>query len=220
MSLSIKDQLYGDSQTSRAQGIKLKLITPSAEEAVTLEHMKDVLHIRNARSDVRLTRVIKASRFLVEKLSGKTLVNQTWTQIHDRTSRTITLAVAPVVSISSVKFYPNLDSTVQTTVVASKYFLAGDTVTTREGWEATRGVQGFEITFVAGFGATSALVAANGEAHSLLQATEMIAAYLYENPGDLIQVDAINAGGNDRAGMRSLPPEALLLIRSEFAWEL
>ncbi len=220
MSINIKNLLFGQTSSRSLRGIKLKLVTASPEEPVTVAHMKDVLHIINVRYDAKLTRVIKASRFLVEKLSGKVMVDQTWTQIHDTPSQIITINKTPVSSITTVKYYPTIDATAQTTVASSKYFLVGDILTSREGWEGTRGIQGFEITFVAGYGATAELVASNGDAYVLLQATEMIAAYLFENPGDLVQVDAVNSGSGDRAGLRSLPPEALSMILSEVAWEL
>ncbi len=204
---------HSNRQAAVAGRTRLTLVTPPVGEPLSLNEVKESLVIRHTRHDNRLTRCIRVARVIVESQSGTALINQTWKQVVDRMPHPLELVIIPVVSITSVKYYPIRESATQTTVLASSYILTEDLLMTHTSWPTSRDILGYEIKYVAGHGVDSAAIKADGQASDLVNAMEMIVAYLFENPGDMVQLEA--TGATDRANLRSLPPEALLAIRSK-----
>ena len=223
---------HSDLQSSgsrRTGAIDFSLVTPPAEEPLTVPQAKANLRIRleNARHDELLTRIIPQARQWVELATGQMFIAQTWRQVHNSSGsllggggvmpEAVCLYLEKVRSVSSVKYYPTMDSTSLTTVSASTYFLTGQNVVPRTTWPVSRGIGGYEIEYVVGHGSDRADLVANSYANPLVRALDVCVAYLFENPGDGTQFES---GGGGRTRVRSLPPEALDIMATYERFEL
>ncbi len=139
----------------------IRIITPPASEPVTLAEAK--LHCKedSSANDALLAIYIAAAREAAEHITGRKLVTQTLEMALDAfPSAEILLPVAPVQSVSSVK-YINAEG-VLTTVSSTSYALDGfpmmPEIVPASGfaWPAAQSVNNAVlIQFVAGYGAAS-----------------------------------------------------------------
>ncbi len=207
--------------TPRDGGVVFRLVMAPAEEPLTVEEAKANLRIRaeNARHDALITRIIPQARQWIELATSQLFISQTWKQIHTATGsllgaggtmpQIIPLHLEEVISVTSVEYFPTLDSTSMTTVDATTYFLTGQSVVPRTTWPSTRGIGGMEITYVAGHAADRDALLTSSHAMPMVRALDMVVAYLFENPGDMTSFES---GGGGRTRIRSLPPEALDML--------
>lgn len=142
-----------------------KVTTEPTTEPITLDALKDALRIGSCDFDEQLTELLKACRKQVELDSFRKLITQTVTiYMHDfPASDSIQIRVAPVSSVSSVKYY-DTDGTLQT-FSSSSYWT--DLVMTPPGihlksgytWPTTHidRPNAVEIACVCGYGAASAV---------------------------------------------------------------
>lgn len=181
----------------------LTLSSAPASEPVALsgsDGLKAWLRVEHAASDDEITALGKAARLLVEKLTGRALVTQTWVLTLDNfpwpggwqyvnspaifpDPHTIRVPKAPLQSVSSVEYYDLSDTL--TTLAASTYVVDATTdpgrifLAMNKVWPVTRLRPGaVRITFVAGYGAASAVP------EDLKLAIKMCVAYWYENRGE------------------------------------
>ncbi len=207
--------------TPRDGGVVFRLVTAPTQEPLTVEQAKSNLRIRpeNARHDALITRIIPEARQWIELATSQLFISQTWKQIHTATGSLlgaggvmpaiITLHLEEAISVTSVEYFPTLDSTSTTTVDASTYFLTGQSLVPRTTWPSTRGIGGMEITYVAGHAADRDALLTSSHAMPMVRALDMVVAYLFENPGDMTSFES---GGGGRTRIRSLPPEALDML--------
>lgn len=221
-----------DLNVALTSGVIFELVTPPLEEPLTLVQTKGNLRINNARHDALITRIIPEARQWIEMVTGQMFIEQTWRQIHNSTgsllvglganrlpfssgSNLVALHLEKARSIVSVKVWPTLASTTQTTVAATDYFLTGQTLTPRTTWPSTRGIGGFEVEYKVGH-ASDAADFDSGRALPLRRALDSVVAYLFENPGDSVVFEA--QGGSK--SVRSLPPEAMAFLEPYVRYEL
>lgn len=221
-----------DLNVSLTSGVIFELVTKPAEEPLSLTQVKENLRIRNARFDLLITRIISEARQWIEIVTGQMFIEQTWRQIHNSTgsllvglgsnrlpfssgSNLVSLHLEKARSIVSVKVWPTLASTTQTTVAATDYFLTGQTLTPRTTWPSTRGIGGFEVEYKVGH-ASNAADFDSSRALPLRRALDLVIAYLFENPGDNVTFES--KGGS--TSVRSLPPEAMAMLDSYVRYEL
>jgi uncharacterized phiE125 gp8 family phage protein len=91
----------------------LQRTTPPAEEIVTLEEAKDFLHITHDLEDSRLTALIPAMRILAENYTRRAFISQGWKLTMSAwgfcsgSLRMVTLDRSPLISVSTVKYWPS-----------------------------------------------------------------------------------------------------------------
>ncbi|WP_180897670.1 head-tail connector protein [Martelella soudanensis] len=137
------------------------LITPPAEEPVSLSEAKAFMRLDGSEEDEFVAALIVAAREYLESVSGLALVTQTWRLYRDTwpASGMISLAHGPVQAVDQVTAY---DADGEATAIAldgarldgrarpARFYLPG-----MGGWRA--GVNGIEVAFTAGFGAAAAV---------------------------------------------------------------
>ncbi len=178
------------------------LITPPSVEPVSLTEAKDQLRISHGDEDTLITGYIEAARTVIEEHTGLALINQTWRLSLDRipsegeepwwngvregalselTSpvRFIELPRAPLISVTSFMSYDEADNSQAFTGFYTDTSSRPGRVSLRSGgvWPSpTRGVNGIEITYVAGFGNAASSVPAD-----IKIAIRQLVAHYYEN---------------------------------------
>lgn len=140
----------------------LKLVTGPVAEPVTRQEAKDFLRIEHIEEDAIVDSLILAARQVVEAYLNRFLITQTWQLFLDRfpRGREITVPRPPLQSVTHLKTYDEAD--VATTFAATNYVVDAVTEPGRivlkdaAQWPTTelRNVNGVEIQFVAGYGAT------------------------------------------------------------------
>lgn len=83
----------------------LKLITAPATEPVTLAEAKAHLRVDDSGSDTLIGVLIQAAREMAEQETGRALLPQTWEKTLDNFPTAIELTNAPIISITTVKYY-------------------------------------------------------------------------------------------------------------------
>lgn len=139
----------------------LKLITPPAVEPVTLAEAKLHARIDHTADDALITALIVAAREQAEHITGRGLINQTWEKVLPAFADAVDLDLAPVASITSVKY---LDSAgAEQTLANTVYDLIEENLPPRlvlktgQSWPAAfTADDAVRIRFVAGYGASGA----------------------------------------------------------------
>jgi uncharacterized phiE125 gp8 family phage protein len=83
----------------------LELITPPALEPVSLSEAKTHLRVDGSAEDTLITALIQSARQHVEGATSRSLMPTTWRESFAEFSTMLTLTMAPLVSIVSVKAY-------------------------------------------------------------------------------------------------------------------
>ncbi len=156
------------------------LTVPPALEPVSLAQAHAQLRVSHSYEDDLILRLIKAAREQVETLTRRALIDQEWRLLLDDlpSDRLIRLSVAPVTQILQVYTYDKDGN--QRLVPATDYQadLAGNPARMRFRAGAVgpvRDLNGIEVDFKAGYGATSASVPAG-----LQTAILMLVGFWYE----------------------------------------
>lgn len=158
------------------------LVTPPAAEPVTLAEMKDHLRLTSTSEDDLLTGLLTAARETVERETGTALITQTWRLFRDEwpCHGLVRIARYPVSRIVSVTAYDPDGN--PTAIDAADIFLDAAARPARLYISATaialRPLNGLEVDFEAGFGATGADVP-----DGLKHAIKTLVAHWYEFRG-------------------------------------
>lgn len=179
------------------------LVTGPATEPVSAAEMLTHLRLNEGdAADSELNGYVAAARTTFEEATGLALINQTWRYALDRIPRSgeepwwdgvregsinelvsparwIELPRAPLVSVTSFTTYNEADVAAVFTGFYTDTSARPGRVALRSGsvWpSATRGINGVEIVYVAGFGADASNVPAD-----IKQAIKIIAANFFEN---------------------------------------
>jgi uncharacterized phiE125 gp8 family phage protein len=138
------------------------LTTPPLVEPITLAEAKAHQRISHGDDDTYIARLISSARKQIELRTGLALIEQGWTALYNRwpENRCIALPIAPVLSVTDILLHG--DDNTSATLDPSHYFL--DKVSKpaivalrndRQIPKASRAVNGIEVRFTAGFGATA-----------------------------------------------------------------
>lgn len=182
----------------------LVLVTPPALEPVTLAEAKAQLRVDGTQDDTLITSLITAARQVAENLLGRAFITQTQRLLDDAApARAFTLPRAPLQSVTHIKVYDDADTA--TTVDSALYMVdtAASRVSLRSGasWPTvSRALNGFEVQYVASFGALAADVPL-----ALRQGLLAHVAHLYNFRGDGLTREGISGA------MTAMPREALAL---------
>lgn len=190
----------------------VSVVTGPAEDAVSVGEAKDHAKVENADDDALIAAQITAATRLVEKWTGRTLVEQTLKLSLDRfpaarseqwwdgvrqgarseldTINFIELPRPPLKSVQSLETFDDADAA--TVFAASRYFV--DTANapgrlvlrTAETWPVfTRAANGVEITYIAGYGKASEVP------RELRQGMLLLVAHWYENRETVVVGDTV-----------------------------
>jgi uncharacterized phiE125 gp8 family phage protein len=161
----------------------LALISPPAAEPVTLADMKLHLRVTHASEDALISGLIKAAREELEQATGLALIAQGWRLYLDcwPGTQTVLIQKAPVLSLSVVTIYdaagapfsPPLSSFVLDRFSRPARVAVPDAIAS-----PGKKLNGIEIDFTAGFGATGVEVS-----DGLKRAIMLLAAHWYEFRG-------------------------------------
>lgn len=136
------------------------LIAPPEAEALTLAEVKAHLRLDGGEEDELLASLIRVAREHLERISGLCLLTQGWRLYLDSLSEdgVIQIARYPVQSVENVKVYDEPGAALDVSLAGSvldgrrrpaRLVLAGRV-------QPGRSVNGVEVDFTAGFGATAA----------------------------------------------------------------
>jgi uncharacterized phiE125 gp8 family phage protein len=180
----------------------LRLVTAPAVTPIDLAEAKAHCRVYYNDDDSYLTTLIAAAVGLVDAqgMLGRCMINQTWAEYFPNAPGEVRLSMTPFASLTSVKFLDDAGVYQTATLANFETYRSGEFVYLRpkEGseWpEADIRKDAYEITYVAGFGATATSVPAG-----LRHAIKMIVGYWYAN----------RASGGDE-----LPLPAKVLIEQE-----
>lgn len=155
----------------------LTLVTAPASEPVTLAEAKAWLRQDHAADDARIERHVAAAREWIERATGLLLVTQTWRLTLDDFPEWEVALGTPLLSVSSITYADPADGSTET-LAATEYEIDE---TVKPGivqpsygnvWPAARcQAKSVQITFVAGYGAASAVPSAVKDAVCVLAAS-------------------------------------------------
>jgi uncharacterized phiE125 gp8 family phage protein len=80
------------------------LVTAPAIEPLTIDEVKDHLRVESSDYDNEIKSLIKEARQYVERITGRSLITQTWDYKLDKFSESIKIPYPPLQSVTSVKY--------------------------------------------------------------------------------------------------------------------
>lgn len=162
------------------------LIAPPAVEPLSLAETKAWLRVENAAEDELVGALIASARLVVESLTRRFLVAQTWRLVLDRWPASgVTLPFSPVRSVAVRVHDAGGEATIVPPGTFSLKHYAGDArLRFAHPPHTQRPIAGIEIDVEAGFATDAAGVPA-----PLRQAMRLLVARWYENRGD-VEADA------------------------------
>lgn len=174
----------------KQQPRKYQITSQPATEPVTLSEARE--HLRNeglTADDDYITALITVARKWVENYTSRALITQTWKQSWDYVPENacFELAINPLVSISAFTYYDENGSqqnytTYQTDTQSDVVKLVPNVSTTFPSIELGR-VNAIEVTFVAGYGAASAVP------DDIKHAIKILIAYFYDDNRSGVAMD-------------------------------
>ncbi|MGL4973666.1 MAG: head-tail connector protein [Bosea sp. (in: a-proteobacteria)] len=178
------------------------LIQPPAIEPVSLAQMKDYLRLDGTQEDDLVATLITAARLMVEAMSGRMLIDQTWRIVLDGwpAGSILRLPVGPVRQVVAARVFDVAGQPQNVPANALMLEVGSDPPLVRVVASVSqpgRSFAGIEVDVLAGFGATAAQVPA-----PLLQAIRMLVARWFEQRGDVVAHDA-----------EALPPAIAALLQ-------
>ena len=207
---------------------KYVLETDNNNLVVSVADAKDYLRITNDNSeDVLIQALIKSATLLIEKYTGRELLNKTFIMYLDFfpysrrygnrieenfNNYTILVKRSLLQSITSIKYYIN---EVLTTLDSSLYSFTEDNQYSRiyliddgSTWvDSDNRKQAVEIEFVAGYGADKTYVPEDFKLK-----IKRLVAYMYENRGDCISLGSSKSGTNLEAIIPGISQDCILEI--------
>lgn len=184
--------------------------TEITHEPVSLEEAKNYLKVDTTTDNDLIQILISVARRQIEnELGGLNIVRRTVTQRQTGGLERIALMRQPLVSITSITYFEDFDSTGEV-VAASNYRTADGEIYHREGfWKAGRESDGYVIVYTAGIAADTGQAAENSP-ETLRQAIMRIVAYLYENREEY--VTQINEGNFSVTYNKNIRSDVNLLL--------
>ncbi len=165
--------------------VNLTRTTSPSTEPVSKSTAKDHLRVDFTNDDSMIERQIESARRYIEKVSGLSLIDQTWRWTRDRFPGDVfDIPRPPLQSVNSIKYTDSDGNT--STVSSSKYIVDTDSTPGRvalkddEDWPNVdpqlQVVNGVEINFDAGYGSSASDVPSD-----LRDAILLVVGHLYEN---------------------------------------
>jgi uncharacterized phiE125 gp8 family phage protein len=179
--------------------VALVLITAPAVEPVTLAEAKAHLYVTHSDDDALIGAYIAAAREDAEHRLQRALVNQTWELALDAFQDVIELTMAPLSSVTSIKYTDSagVEQTLSTAAYSVDTAAEPGAVVPAYGlaWPATRDQRNaVRVRYVSGYGADATLVPASIKAWIKLRVGA-----LYENRESAVSGQPIQAAPRDFA---------------------
>jgi uncharacterized phiE125 gp8 family phage protein len=159
----------------------LTLVTAPAIEPITLQEAKDHMRVDHAYDDALIEPLITAAREMVESITRRALITQTWDYYLDTFPNVLRLPMSPLQSISSIT-YTDVDGASQT-LSSAVYVVDSDHEPGRvyegysQSWPSTQSIRkAVKVRYVAGYGDAAVDVPM-----PIRQAMLLIIGHLYEN---------------------------------------
>lgn len=160
--------------------MSLKLITPPAALAVSLDAARVSARVDGTQDDAELQEIVEAYTSDAEHLTGRAFVEQTWRLTLDRFAGAILLEHPPIMSVVHVRFY-DVDG-VQQTLDPQDYILDAESEpgylvpAPGRAWPATQTrVNAVEVVYTCGYGADDAAVPPGAKRYILGKVSEHFA---------------------------------------------
>lgn len=159
-----------------------KIVTQPATEPVTLAEVKEYLRLDGNDHDDLLESLIASARNWCEMYQNRAYITQTWETALDQWKFPIRLARAPLISVSSIKYYTS-DNT-EITWSSTQYQVDAITDPARVNLaynitppnDVLRPMNGIVVRYTTGYGSASDVPAV------VKLAIKMIIAFRFENP--------------------------------------
>jgi len=162
---------------------RLVLAVAPTTEPVSVADVETHLRLDASGESSYVSTLISASRQMVERITGRALITQTWRLVYDAPPSRIVLPMPPLQSVESITFYDwDNDSTTQD---SDSYIVQTNTepgeIILKNGysWDYHRDVASCEILYVAGYGNDSSDVPA-----ALRLGVLTLTAKMYERRGE------------------------------------
>ena len=160
--------------------MSLKLITPPAALAVSLDAARTSARIDGEEADIELRQVIEQHTSEAEHLTGRAFVEQTYRLTLDRFAGAILLENPPIMAVVHVKFYDT--DGIQQTLDPQDYILDAENEpgylvpAPGRAWPATQArVNAVEVVYTCGYGADDAAVPPSVKGYILGKVSEHFA---------------------------------------------
>ena len=176
-----------------------RLITAPAVEPVTVAEARAHLYVSHTDDDALIAAFISAARQDCEHRTQRALITQTWERTLDRLPAGMSLPMAPLASVTSIKYIDG--NGVEQTLDPSAYYVDTDSepgwVLPAYGtaWPSARDLpNAVRVRYVAGYGANGSFVPA-----ALKQWILLRVGALYENRESAVSGQPIQAAPRDFA---------------------
>lgn len=164
--------ISGETRVKSYPHCTLKVITAPVVEPITVDEAKQLMRVRIVDQDALISRLLKAARIVIEKITGRSFVETIWEQHQDypdgratgssdyqflRPTRkaTINLYRKPALSVTGIEYIANWDSETRLTFAATNYVVAiqREEINLKDGasWPDHREYQSLITTFTAGY---------------------------------------------------------------------
>lgn len=160
--------------------MSLKLITPSAALAVSMEAARTSARIDGTQDDPELRQLIEQHAREAEHETGRAFVLQTYRLTLDAFPAAILLERPPILSVAHIKFYD--PDGMQRTLDPQDYLVDAESEpgyvfpAPGRGWPATQArVNAVEVVYSCGYGADDAAVPSNAKGYILGKVSEHFA---------------------------------------------
>lgn len=159
-----------------------QITSQPATEPITVAEAKTHLRVTFSDDDTYITALIKVARKYCEQYMNRVLITQTWRQNENSFSDGyIELKVAPVISVTSLKYYDTNNT--QQTLSASNYqvdlldeiAVIYDGITTSFPSITSDRINPIEVIYVCGYGGASDVPV------DIIHAIKLMVSHLYEN---------------------------------------
>jgi uncharacterized phiE125 gp8 family phage protein len=167
------------------------LVTGPVLEPVSLEDLKLWLRIDTSEEETLLTALITSARLIVEAVTRRILITQTWRLVGSAwpIDEVLPLSLSPVQSVASARIFDEAGTPTSIDLAKLTLETTGNDFALRFKNDLptpTRPFSGIEIECVCGYGNAEAVP------EPLRLAIRMIATYWYENRGDIVQTTVDN----------------------------
>lgn len=167
------------------QNIKLVQVSGPTLSIVSTSEAKNYLKLGSDTTDDNLIiDLVKAATAIVEReAGGLAICEQSFIQKQQGNCEEITLQREPVISVSTVSYYEDFDSTVETLVEGTDYRRSDNELYHSKGnFDEGRAGDGYTIQFTAGLFTASTYTSSSRQELSVLKSIILrIVGYMYEN---------------------------------------
>lgn len=214
----LKGSLLSEAKSSI--GIDLRCSSRAWAEPMSLADFKKHLGVTHSVEDAIIEKIMIASRFVFERITGIGVMEQEWIETVNKIPVPHKLSLRHVLSVSSVKYIAGWESDTQILIEPANYIVAANKIVPRASWPYHRGFQSFIITYKIGYASKgaadeSALTAARAAVdEDVIHTIKNLGAWFYENR----EGQGFEAAFKAAAEKGALPPMISQLMGQFIEW--